>query len=584
MRLTALCKTSKRQLGYSVRLNFVAWAPLNMILGRREPLWALALTGLFVMAGLGRLACAAPAVVTPPRTASQSSREAAEDLLQAAELQADPVMAARAAILGYRSAHYHLARAAILYWQTLSPGDPQGNNLLILVDLETGHVHEALEVLMSLVRRVAHPRQAVGALLTLIGPRVPRAALFALSADWVEKAPDDPIAHWALAQVAAREHITGLAVRECRWLLAHDPDSVRARLALARAWINLGAIHRGERLLRSVVEKSQTLSPAFQLELANIDLLAHHAKAAETLYHRLAARKPPVPGAWLGLGWMALRAHHDRQAKADFTRLLEMNAANRTAAYFLGLLEDHAGHPQQAIAWYRFSAVGTHFLPAMLAIADIQMKQNPSTPALALKTLETAMRQTPVWAPRLALGASALLVRTGHVSRAEHELAQARKHWKTDTDLSYAQALLDIRLGHRKQAVRVLKTLVLHHPRDPLFLNALGYTWTLLGRRLDHARSLIVRALAEDPGDPAILDSLGWVDFKLKRWAGASLHLEEAHHLRPEETTIAFHWGRILWQTGHDQAARQVWLAALKRAPHDARLKEVLSWHPVKHP
>ncbi|EQD57528.1 TPR repeat-containing protein [mine drainage metagenome] len=542
---------------------------------------------LFWGAWVGREARAAAAPPTPhgvlAAPSPQSSREAAQDLLQAAELQADPVFAARAAILAYRSAHFHLARDAILYWQTLRPGDNQGDNLLILMDLETGHIHEALAVLTGLVRHVAHPRQAIGALLELIAPRVPQAALFALSVNWVKEAPDDPIAHWVIAQVAAREHILGLAVREYRWLEVHDPDSVRARLALALAWVQLGDVHRDRALLLPVLSRIRKLSSALQLKLANVDLLSGDRKGADALDRNLIRGVSPVPDAYLGLAWIALRGHHYRKAETDLTRLLETNTANRTAAYFMGLVHADQAHPRRAVAWYRFSAVGAHFLPATLAIAAIEMRKHPSTPAPALATIDAAMRQAPVWAPRLALGAVALLVRTGHAKEAMGFLEKARRRWTEDSDLGYAQALLDIRLGHRRRAIRILRVLVLHHPEDPLFLNALGYTWAVQGQHLHRARSLVRKALSEDPEDPALLDSLGWVDFKLKRWSGALRHLGQAHRLSPGETTIAFHWGRILWQTGHYRAARRIWMAALRRTPHDARLRKALSWHPV-HP
>ncbi len=547
---------------------------------------AVAIVCLFlgVWAGREAQAAAAPPPGVPKALPSpQSSRKAAQDLLQAAELQADPVLAARAAILAYRSAHFHLARDAILYWQTLSPGDAQGDNLLILMDLETGHIHEALAVLTGLVRHVPHPRMAIAPLLGLVGPRVPQAALFALGASWVKEAPADPIAHWALAQIAAREHILGLAVREYRWLDVHNPDSLRTRLALAKAWILLGDVHRGRALLLPIMGKAQKLSPALRLELANIDLLSGDSKGADEMDRNLIAGTPSVPDAFLGLAWIALREHRYRKAKTYLTHLLETNTTNRTAAYFLGLVHADQGHLRRAVAWYRFSAVGAHFLPATLAMAAIEIQKKPSAPAPAVATIEAAMRLAPVWAPRLALGAVALLVRTGHANEALGFLEKARKRWMWDSDLSYAQALLEIRLAHRKQAIRILNALVLHNPEDPLFLNALGYTWAVQGQHLHRARLLVRKALIEDPQDPALLDSLGWVDFKLKRWSGALQRLELAHRLSPGETTIAFHWGRILWQTGHYQAARRIWMAALRKAPHDGRIRKALSQHP-DHP
>ena len=64
-----------------------------------------------------------------------------------------------------------------------------------------------------------------------------------------------------------------------------------------------------------------------------------------------------------------------------------------------------------------------------------------------------------------------------------------------------------------------LRSILAQDPDHAATLNALGYTLTNHTDRYEEAADLIERALVLSPGDPAILDSLGWVYYKLGQFA-----------------------------------------------------------------
>ena len=543
--------------------------------------------GMFLVAlllGGGPLSAPLPArTLTPAPLAGMphSQRQAAKDLLQAAELQSDTVLAARAAWLAYERAHFRLARQALLYWKTLDPRDHRIDNLLVLTDLETGHLGQSLTVLTGLVRHAMHPHQAIASLLQVLARASERAPRLLLFQNWVHEAPTDPLAHWALAQVAAGEGLAGLAAHEYQELFHQKPKDPMIGLALAKSWILLGRTKRGLALIDGLEKKGLLRSVPLRVKSADLWVLAGHAKEAIRLIERLPPSAAPfVP---LTRAWIQIREKHFHQAEWTLTRLLEKDTSNRTAGYFLGYVEADLKHFRRARAWFRYARVGAHFVDSTREIARIEMDNHPPHFQKALLTLEKMSNLVPVWGPRLVTSGVNLFVQDDQVSRATSLLVWGLKRWPDNTDLQYAEALLDIRLGHFAKAIRELKALVRRYPSDPLFLNALGYTWTLRGRHLLQAAILIHHALMIDPSDPALLDSLGWVDFKLHHWHSAYRRLALAHMLKPHEPTIAFHWGRVLWQSGHPQAARHVWQEALELAPHDARLKRALS-QPLPHP
>jgi len=158
-----------------------------------------------------------------------------------------------------------------------------------------------------------------------------------------------------------------------------------------------------------------------------------------------------------------------------------------------------------------------------------------------------------------------------------YDLAFARiptlenRHWP----LLYARGMS---LERAKQWERAesdfLRALELE-PDQPLVLNYLGYSWVEMGRNLDQAREMIEKAVEQRPDDGYIVDSLGWVLFRLGEYEDAVRFLERAAELRPNDAVILSHFGDGLWQVGRLAEARFQWRRALSFEP-DAELDESL--------
>ncbi len=104
-------------------------------------------------------------------------------------------------------------------------------------------------------------------------------------------------------------------------------------------------------------------------------------------------------------------------------------------------------------------------------------------------------------------------------------------------------------------------------PDQPLVLNYLGYSWADQGVKLDRAVEMIEKAVSLRPNDGYIVDSLGWVLFRLRRYEEAVENLERAVELRPEDPVINDHLGDALWQVGRRVEARFQWRRALSLEP-----------------
>ncbi|MEM8813821.1 MAG: tetratricopeptide repeat protein [Pseudomonadota bacterium] len=120
-----------------------------------------------------------------------------------------------------------------------------------------------------------------------------------------------------------------------------------------------------------------------------------------------------------------------------------------------------------------------------------------------------------------------------------------------------------------------LKALELE-PDQPLVLNYLGYSWVDMGMRLDEALGMLHKAVEQRPTDGYIVDSLGWVFYKLGQYEKAVKELERAVELKPDDPIINDHLGDAYWKVGRKLEATFQWSHARDMDPEPEELKKIL--------
>jgi len=98
-------------------------------------------------------------------------------------------------------------------------------------------------------------------------------------------------------------------------------------------------------------------------------------------------------------------------------------------------------------------------------------------------------------------------------------------------------------------------------------LNYLGYSWADQGTHLTKAKQMIERAAELRPNDGAIVDSLGWVEFRQGNDKDAVKTLERAVELQPEDASINGHLGDAYAAVGRKREAEFQWRRALTLNP-----------------
>lgn len=291
-----------------------------------------------------------------------------------------------------------------------------------------------------------------------------------------------------------------------------------------------------------------------------------------------AAPKPLVGSAAEGMAEVLFQIASILAQKSVFDpALIQVNLARELkpgfdgAAMLLGEILQKQDRRAEAIAAYQSVAPDSlHAWSAGLSLAEVYYDEKRVDEAVA--TYEQLATAQP--------GDYQPLFLEGNILRAEQRFAEAahaydralervgtpqRWHWP----LFYYRGIAFERQGKWEQAEKdFLKALELE-PEQPQVMNYLAYSWTEQKVNLDRARDMLTRAVELRPQDGYIVNSLGWLLYRLKDYQGAVGYLERAVELEPAEAVINDHLGDAYWQVGRKREARVQWNRALSFAPAD---------------
>jgi Flp pilus assembly protein TadD len=135
--------------------------------------------------------------------------------------------------------------------------------------------------------------------------------------------------------------------------------------------------------------------------------------------------------------------------------------------------------------------------------------------------------------------------------------------------LFYARGISHERIGNLEVAEADFRRALALSPDQPQVLNYLGYSLVEQKRNLDEALDMIERAVLARPDSGYIVDSLGWVFYRLGRYEEAVAPMERAVELVPNDPIINDHLGDVYWKVGRVREAEFQWSRALSFEPED---------------
>lgn len=384
----------------------------------------------------------------------------------------------------------------------------------------------------------------------------------------------------------------------------------------ARLSLNAGENARALALTRELSQALPDNDDAMQLA---VELMPKEPQAESLITERL-QRKPDQHALRQAYGRALIQAQRPADAAREFRRLTEATPDNPAPWLALGALELDLKHPAAAEEALRESLKRLD-TPAAGTDAEIKARTDGRRQAWLmlsqaaeqrgdLKAAEAALHKVDSSGLDLRYRRASLLARQGKVAEArkllqpaadasdadaraallaeaqlmreQRDYAASLKVLKTatarfgdDPDLLYEQAMMTEKIGNFDEMEALLRKVIAIKPDYHHAYNALGYSLAERNQRLPEAKQLIERALQLAPGEPFLVDSLGWVEFRLGNLAEASRLLRQAHAGRPD-AEIAAHLGEVLWVAGDKDEARSVFAEAARRDPGSEALREAL--------
>ncbi|MGH8352282.1 MAG: tetratricopeptide repeat protein [Pseudomonas sp.] len=273
------------------------------------------------------------------------------------------------------------------------------------------------------------------------------------------------------------------------------------------------------------------------------------------------------------LALVCLEAEAWEEASVYLEELVARNSHVDAAHFNLGRAYEKRGDPESALIEYALVGPGNDYLPAQLRQSEILFDSSRGEEASS--RLAKARESQPDYAIQLYLIESEALANRQQHERAWRLVQQALTQFPDDLNLLYTRAMLAEKRDDLAQLEQDLRFILEREPDNAMALNALGYTLADRTTRYAEAKTLIEQAHQLNPDDPAILDSLGWVNYRMGQLDEAERLLRQALQRFPDHE-VAAHLGEVLWANGKQSEARQIWAGALKEQPDSAILRGTL--------
>ncbi len=363
-------------------------------------------------------------------------------------------------------------------------------------------------------------------------------------------------------------------------LLLAQSGSVDDALKLAQGVLkddpmNVPAAKLETNILRELERNDEAkarLSSMLEQDPRNLSLRLHYARllthddieGSKEQFEILNEQKPGDPDLMFSLALLNQELGLFDEAKALYSELIHTPNRGSSAHFYLGEIANAQGDTETALVHYQQVGAGQDFMLAINRASDILLSQNRLEDFG--DQFNKLRRDFPQQEERLYLSQSNLLVRHGMLEEAVNILTEGLTFHTQSSSLLYARAMANEQRDLIHLTEEDLRTILNYDTTNATALNALGYTLADRTDRFEEAFELISEAFTLNPDDPAIIDSMGWVHYRLGNYQQAITHLREAMKVFPDHE-IAAHLGEVLWIVGEKQEAEAIWQEGLRLNP-----------------
>lgn len=513
-------------------------------------------------------------------------RYASQGYLEAAQRYQEPGLAERATFAARFGNEAALVEASALRWRELAPQAEAPNRLLAAFSLQRGDWLDSLEQRLDIVEAGGHGDVTAFAEIA-VAEDAPLRLIAQQLREHLDRSDADQLPHYSdvLLGTALIEAALGdrtIAQRRLDQVAVLEPESAALWLVKARLALEVEDYSAAQR----AAQKGLELAPddvRFILLLAQAEIRLNNISAAEVQTDALLESHGGNEDLRLSLAQLYLEEGHPEPAQRLLQPLIGQPEVPDLAYYLLGATTEAQGDIDNALLYYRQVSAGDEFLPARAAAAQMLIEEDRLLDARAFLRIER-MRFDNYFTELVMLEVQ-LLDEMNQPEDANALLDREISRTPDDASLLYMRAMRRWEAGDIAGMEEDLRQILRTDPNNAEALNALGYTLADLNLpgRLQEAFKLIERAYEANPDNPAVLDSMGWVYFRLGKPEEALPWLESAYTQLPDQE-VAAHLAEVLKALGRDEEARQLIQQIMQRTDRHPLIDELLERHPGLRP
>ena len=509
---------------------------------------------------------------------------AARKSLSAAQSSRDFRLAGLAASLALRAKEYEVAVTSAQLWTELQADNKDAESTLLLALLGAGNIDAAYQGFQKAWQSESPPvgidqfiKQVTGYLLRQDNAD----SAIGIARLYLQAYPGSAQVALSLAYVSERFKRDELTEKWLKQALLLDPDwdmAAQMKVALLRRqgkdeessayilqFVNDHPKSIGMRMnYASELARQKEYQQAFSVMQAVID---DDRKNVSALSYAAA---------------LAQQLDQTEQAKKYYQQALRHDPQNDELRWTLARFAVIEKNYQRAEEFYQ--AIGNRkggeatYFQAQLQVANMRYHTRGSK--AAINTLRALEPRTEAQYIDRATTRHYLLLQDYQYEEAFGAINETIAYFPENTELIYARALVAAELNELETVEEDLRSIIARRPKHANALNALGYTLADQTERYAEAKELIVKALELRPNDAHILDSMGWVLYRMQDFEQAVSYLRRAYAKAPE-VEVAAHLGEVLWEKGEADQAKDIWTEAFDKDTENPLLNRTLERYDI---
>ena len=493
----------------------------------------------------------------------------------------DVRLAERAAKVAMYSKNAQAALETAKLWVELDANSTEAQQAAVQIYVINGDFNAAKPLLQKLLANTETQSNGFLYLNTLFSHQANRNTVLQLVQDLAAPYKQLAEAHFSVAQAAFQANNLSLALKEST--LANQ---------LKPHW-EIAAIQQADILYSTSPDQAISFYRNFlgdnadandaRLNLARMLIKQSRFNEAKPELVKLSKLANSNPEILVVVGLLFVQSNQFNDAEKYFLQALDSEIKNKDPIYlYLGQIAEKNKNDTEAINWYnKVQQLATnkniqqndHYLDAKLSAANVINRSQGAD--IAIKMLDDLENLSDIQLAQVITAQANILAQSKRHQESFELLGKAVSNMPNTSELIYEYAMSAERVQQYTVLETQLRLLIKIKPTFAQAYNALGYSFADRNVKLEEANRLIAKALELSPGDHYIMDSMGWVQYRLGNLDKAYEYLNKAYNLQ-NDSEIAAHLGEVLWKQGKHDEASKIWDEGLKANPQNETILKTI--------